>query len=172
MPESISSYWDVVEPVFFAIDIDDPGKYSASIAGVPRPVLVLYAAHFCLSEVRNGGFLQFFWNSTGIVAPEGVEGFKAVGLTELAGLLATATELLGSPYPRDRDERWDALLVASGRSEEELTKIFEGNANLYLAFQEAVGPSGLDDLNRQAWKLADSENGGFEEAATRYARLL
>lgn len=171
MAEPVKSYWELVEPVFSKIDITEPAKFFASTASVPRPVLLLYASHFFLSEVWNGGFLQFFWNSTGVFAPEAIEGFTVIGMAKLAALAATAADLLGSPYPRDRDERWDALLVASGRSKKELTKIFKGNSNLYLAFEEAVVPLGFDALNREAWELGKTENGGFGEAATCYARL-
>jgi hypothetical protein len=170
MPERISSYWDLVEPVFSEIDIDSPSAFFESTTGLPRPVLHLYAAHFSLSEIRNGGLLQFFWNRTGVMAPEAADGFNAIGLPRLASVLTTATATLGSPYPRQRDERWDALLVSSGRSEEELKRIFEESPNLYLAFANAVKPLSFDPMQKQIWELADTENGGFEDAATKYAQ--
>ncbi|WP_369973953.1 DUF4375 domain-containing protein [Polaromonas sp. SP1] len=30
----------------------------------------LFAVHWCQSEICNGGFMQFFANSTGVLAPE------------------------------------------------------------------------------------------------------
>jgi hypothetical protein len=60
----------------------------------------LYAAHWCISNVDNGGLLQFFWNSTGILAPEAREGFTIAGLKDLARVLEEASnELL---IERDR----------------------------------------------------------------------
>src|SRR5580704_5342938 len=144
MSESIGSYWDLVEPIFSKVDLDEPAKFFHSISRIPRPVLLLYAAHFCLSEVWNGGFFQFFWNSTGMIAPEAVEGLCAIGMRELASVLEAAAAPLGSPYPRDRDERWDALLAASGRGEEDMKKIFEESSNFYLAFEEAAKPLSFD----------------------------
>jgi hypothetical protein len=72
----------------------------------------------------------------------------------------------------DRDERWDALLAASGRDEEEMARIFEGNSNFYLAFEEAAKPLSFNALNKRAWVLTGVEYGGFQEAATRYAQNL
>jgi hypothetical protein len=172
MPQQISSYWDLVEPLFNRIDIDDPEKYFVSITGVPRPVLLLYAAHFCLAEVHNGGFLQFFWNSTGLIAPESIDGFGAIGMPRLCSIAKAASDLLGSPYPRDRNERWDALLKASGRSERHLKRIFKEAPNLFLAFHEATETLSFGDVNKEAWEAAETENGGFQEAATRYAQGL
>jgi hypothetical protein len=170
MPESLSSYWDLVEPVFEKINTADEVSFLTSVAGVPRPIVLLHAAHFCLAEVHNGGFLQFLWNSTGVLAPESVEGFKAIGMPKLASTVEASMAPLGSPYPRDRDARWDALLAASKCSQIKLEKIFKTTSNFYLGFEEATQSLSFDTLNEQAWTLARGENGGFQEAATRYAQ--
>jgi hypothetical protein len=68
------------------------------------------------------------------------------------------------------------LLVASGRSEEELETFFEGASQgptqLYLAFSNATDTLSFGPLNELAWELAKTENGGIDEAATRYAESL
>src|SRR5215216_5698235 len=62
----------------------------------------LFASHWCQSEVRNGGFLQFFWNSTGILAPEAVIAFRAIKMPNAATLIERAMMFFGLIYPRDR----------------------------------------------------------------------
>ena len=109
-------------------------------------------------QVHNGGFLQFFWNSPGLIAPEAADGFKAIGMPMLASLLLTTAALLGSPYPSGRDARWDALLMASGRDQRDLKRIFKKSSNMYLAFEEATEPLSIDQSNRKAWELAESQN--------------
>src|SRR5262249_40500524 len=69
----------------------------------------LFASHWCQSEVRNGGFHQFFSNSTGILAPEAAAGFRAIGLEACASLLEEAMKHFGSPYPREREVRSENL---------------------------------------------------------------
>jgi hypothetical protein len=169
MLDPIHSYWQLVEPVFSKIDISsDEATFLTSTTNIPRPVVLLYTSHFCLSEIHNGGLLQFYWNSTGLIAPA-IEGFKVIGMPKLASFLETAAAALGLPYPRDRSARWDALLAASGLDEQELKRIFEDAPNFYLAFAESTRTLFPDELNQQAWNLAKDENGGFQEAATRYA---
>ena len=85
MAESIHSYWDTIEPVWDKINIyEGEATFLTSIQPLPRPVVLLYAAHFCLSEIYNGGHLQFFWNNTGILCPEAIEGFNLIGMPQLA----------------------------------------------------------------------------------------
>jgi hypothetical protein len=162
----------VVEPVFKSIDHRDQESFFSTTAVMPRSVVLLYSAHFCLCEVHNGGFLQFFWNSTGLIAPEAAIGFMEIGMPGLSSLLLTTAAPLGSPYPRDRDVRWDALLLAPGRGQSDLELIFRKSSNMHLAFEETTEPLRFDESNRQVWELVKSENGGFGEAATRYARSV
>src|SRR5262249_18955172 len=70
----------------------------------------LFAAHWCMSEICNGGFHQFFSNSTGVLAPEALEGIQAMGLTAWADTLAEGMRVFGTPYPRDREERREMLM--------------------------------------------------------------
>jgi hypothetical protein len=167
----IESYWDLLGPHFEEINIyKDQATLTASIAEVPRHIVLLYAAHMCQSEVHNGGFLQLFWNSTGIIVPFGIEAYKTIGMPTLASLLEQAAQPLGSPYPLDRDERWDALVQASTLSEADLESLFKTETNLYVAFVKATENLPFDNLDRQFWDAAKTENGGFETAATRYAQ--
>jgi hypothetical protein len=171
MPKSMRSYWQLVKPLFSTIDFGNgPEKFAASINEVSRSGVLLFAAHMCLAEVHNGGFLQLFWNSTGVLVPEGVAGFIAIGMPKMAGIIGEAALPLGSPYPRDRDERWDALLASSGRKSKDLKQIFKRNENFYLAFVEATATLPFDSLNKQFWEAAKTENGGFQDAATRFAQ--
>jgi len=107
MSKQVGSYWDVLEPHFKTINIyKNAETLAASIADIPRHIVLLYAAHMCQSEVHNGGFLQLFWNSTGIIAPDATEAYKTIGMPILASLVEQALQPLGLPYPLDRDERW------------------------------------------------------------------
>jgi hypothetical protein len=124
----------------------------------------------CLAEVHNGGFLQLFWNTTGVLVPEGIDGFNTIGMTTMAALLQRAASKLGAPYPRNRDDRWDALLIASGHGTKELKSIFDNQKNPYVAFAEATKRLGFDLLENEFWETAKTENGGFQKAATRYAQ--
>ncbi len=173
MAKSLDSYWELIEPLFSTVDYGNrPQEFADSVSKVPCPSVLLFAAHMCLAEVYNGGFLQLFWNGTGVLVPEAEEGFRIIGMPTMAALVAQAALPLGSPYPRDRDDRWDALLVASGRKSKEQKQIFKKHENLYLAFVDATSTLLFDELDEQFWENANTENGGFQDAATRYANSV
>ena len=139
-----SLYWSIVEPVFDEIDIyQGSEEFVRTFATVPRPAGLLFAAHFCQSEVCNGGFNQFFANSTGVLAPEAIEGFKAIGQDFVANLIQQACSLFGEPFPRERLLRQSKL--------------------------EAIDLALLKSLNQKFYGIIGSENGGFEAAADNYA---
>lgn len=136
----MSGYWKVVEPFWDLINIyDGPEVFQSTYDSAPRISGLIFAAHFCQSEVCNGGFGQFFSNSTGVLAPEAVEGFRQIGQPRVAAVVESAMELLGPAYPRDRDDR-----------EERLPHLPKG---------------ALDVLNEKFFSLIESEAGGFEKAA-------
>src|SRR5262245_48687057 len=53
-------------------------------------VQALYATWLIEAEVNNGGFNQFFWNSSGAFAEDAVTGFELFGLSDLAALTRDA----------------------------------------------------------------------------------
>jgi hypothetical protein len=167
----MKSYWEVIEPLFNLIETgNDSAAFAASIASLPRSSVLLFSAHMALAEVHNGGLLQLFWNETGVLVPEAIEGFTTIGMPTMARILSEAALPLGTPYPRDRDPRWDALLEASAKSPSELEMIFKKVENFYLGFQEATSTLPFNKLNEEFWEYAKTENGGFQNAATRYAQ--
>jgi Domain of unknown function (DUF4375) len=123
-----------------------PEVFLRTFASVDQNIGLLYAAHFVQSEVCNGGFKQFFGNSTGVLAPEAIRGFELIGMTETAQVVRVGTVLLGEPYPRDRAYR---KTVLSQVSNEELRR-----------------------LDEQFFERLATENGGFESASAAFASNL
>nr|WP_315494720.1 DMP19 family protein [uncultured Rhodoferax sp.] len=62
------------------------------------------------TEVNNGGFYQYYFNSAGNLALQTVETLKAIGASNTASLLSAANaEFPGALPPVDRTERQEAL---------------------------------------------------------------
>lgn len=138
------SYWDLVEPVWERISIyDGPSVFHRQSSRAPKHTRNLFAAHWCQSEIRNGGFSQFFYNPTGVLAPEAVSAFKEIGMLKTSTLVQRAMRKLGTPYPRHRSKR----IAALNRLD-----------------------SDFEELSREFFKLTRSEAGGFGAAADTYAR--
>lgn len=111
-------YWDRLGAAFDQVDIyNGADAFFAGFAPLPAPVQHLFAAHWCQSEVNNGGFDQFFFNSTGVLAPEAEAGFRAIGLTGVADIVREAISLLGPTYPREREARIAAMDAVAGTGE-------------------------------------------------------
>jgi hypothetical protein len=99
-------YWALMEFYIDAASIYDGAEiFLRQFVRVPRRARNLFAAHWCVAVVSNGGFDQFFFNSTGVLAPAAAAALDEIGLPHLARLVAKAMAVLGSEYPRARDER-------------------------------------------------------------------
>lgn len=105
-------YWSLIEPFWLPLNRswdDGPEAFVRLFGSVPPAIGHLYAAHWCQSEVCNGGLDQFFGNTTGLLAPEALDGFRAMGATIWAAILAEGMEYFGTPYPRNRAKRAEFL---------------------------------------------------------------
>jgi hypothetical protein len=130
-------YWSTLDPIWDEINIDTPDMFARTFGAIPRSVGLLYAAHFCQSEICNGGFTQFFWNSTGVLAPEAVAGFVAIGQPKVALIVQRAVDMLGPPqFQRDRAARWRALEILRGEPNKEVQPGRRSYQNITL-FQPA-----------------------------------
>jgi len=76
-PRPGERYWRLIKPFSRELSIyDGPEVFLYQFRQLPPEVGHLLAAHRCQSEVRNGGFHQFFSNSTGVLAPEALAAFR------------------------------------------------------------------------------------------------
>ena len=147
-----ATYWSLVEPIWDSISIYDGAAIFLRDFRAARPeVGHLLAAHWCQSEVCNGGFHQFFHNSTGVLAPEALNGFRAIGLHEWARLLEEAMRFFGKPYPREQEVRIEKLPSAAGKRE---------NWDPFYA------------LDEQFYDWLHAEENRFEGAADEYAKSI
>ena len=145
-------YWSVIEPYWFALNdawSEDATTLLGLLQTVPARVRHLYSAHWCVSEVDNGGLYQFFHNTTGILAPESVEAFDAIGLEQCAIAVRDAMGFFGSPYPRSRRVRLGRLPEGEGKARLDWDP-FEKQDNRFYA-------------------CTSQEPNGWESAADRYA---
>jgi len=76
------------------------------------------------SEVNNGGFHQYFWNSTGALAPYVVGALKAVGAVAAASIAQQALALVGPDVSWSDDAARKAhISELSSQSKEKLQEL-------------------------------------------------
>lgn len=147
--------WSVIEPHWEAIRISESaGTALADFLRTPSPARDLFAAWWLQSEVCNGGFAQFFFNSAGVFGPEAATAFRLLGMTETAALIEQAVAKLGASYPRDLAERRAVL------------------ATLRCDFTGSRGECPLDSLDDPFYALINTEAGGFCASADRIAETF
>ena len=109
------AYWWAIDDWWDSIDIyGTPDRFMQSFAQAPEYARHVFAAHWVVSEVKNGALPQFFYNSTGILAPEAQQALTVVGLKASAKALQSAMLALGEPYPRDTEVRMSLMASLYG----------------------------------------------------------
>jgi hypothetical protein len=142
--------WRVLGPVWDTVSIyDGPDVFIEQFGRLSREQGHLLAAHWCYSEVCNGGFYQFFTNPTGVLAPEAALGFRAMGLPACAAVIEQAIGFFGAPYPREQARRSAVLERRPGATREEWDPFYQ--------------------LDEQFYSRCEIEAGGFAMAADQYA---
>lgn len=100
------TYPRVYEPYYEQFDFyNGREKWIESIQGIPVRAVHLFSLHWLHLEVYNGGFWQYFYNSTSTSYPEAVEGFQVIGMPDVAMVIEKAAKKLGNPFPFDKEER-------------------------------------------------------------------
>ena len=76
------------------------------------------------AEVNNGGFAQYFTNSSGDLAADAPAALEAIGATHTASIVRGANAIFPGGPPRDRDAREDAFGAIAEDAFEELDDRF------------------------------------------------
>lgn len=71
---------------------------------------VIYVVYTLEGEVNNGGFAQYFYNSSGDFGYELEAAFQKIGASETAAICAKAVAVFGTAYPQDRAKRQDIMM--------------------------------------------------------------
>ncbi|WP_164658552.1 DUF4375 domain-containing protein [Tropicibacter sp. Alg240-R139] len=100
------AYQAFYEPYYDTFNFCEGRKeWLRSISTPPLKAVHLFSLHWLHLVVYNGGFWQYFYNSTGTSAPEVVEGFATIGMPEVCSIVQDAMSKLGTPYPGDKATR-------------------------------------------------------------------
>ena len=101
---------DIIAPLWYGVNIHgDLQDYENDLNRFTEPQKYIHAMVWYQAEVDNGGHDQFFFNSTGIVWKNALDGFRKIGFDAAAEILQEAAALLGGNPSFDRKERQEQL---------------------------------------------------------------
>ena len=107
--------WDVISVMWEHVNFyEDEETYKQSIEPATKGQLAIYACTWYISEVKNGGHDQFFFNSTGMVWQDALNGFVLLGAEKYCQILSEAIAVFPNSNPaKDRQKRMDQLALVN-----------------------------------------------------------
>lgn len=112
-------------------DSRSPDVELADLAALPPAYGRILVVYLFEAEMLNGSVEQFFFNSTGDLAPEVVAALNEIGLEKHARAVQRGIDLFPKPYPRANGQR-RAFMLRQGhgfkQTMEELTGIVDDGA--------------------------------------------
>ncbi|MBQ7986375.1 MAG: DUF4375 domain-containing protein [Clostridia bacterium] len=144
----INEIWNIEEKEDFVIEmtqyIAEKCEYGDKMEILNEEQRVLYIIQLLEMEVNNGGFAQFFFNSSGEFANELVSSFEKIGAIKTAEICKKAISVYGDEVPTDRDEREDIISPDDEKEEERIEEILNECDDAFFEYEE-----NLVELNYQ-----------------------
>ena len=132
--------WNLTDTNDFVIamteHLNEKTQYGEDMSVLSEAERIFYITQTLEMEVNNGGFSQFFYNSSGDFSNELVGAFAAIGANTTASICQKAIDAFGRDIPVDRDERQEML---DELESDELDEILEECDDAFFAYE--------DDLN-------------------------
>lgn len=95
--------------VAMAEHLENKTQYGEDMSVLSEAERIFYITQALEMEVNNGGFSQFFYNSSGNFSNELVNAFTAIGANATAAICQKAIAAFGHEIPVDKDEREEML---------------------------------------------------------------
>lgn len=105
--ESLEEAYDIVSDMYDSLC--EKCNYGDSMDALNEYERVIYIVQELESEVNNGGFSQFFYNSSGNFSNEVADAFTKIGAIKTAAICKKALAPFGGRLPVDREERCELL---------------------------------------------------------------
>ena len=146
-------WWDVIAPAFG--ELRTPYEPDPRLHELTPGQRALYTLHWARSEIGNGGFHQYLYNSTGMLANEALLGAELIGATVFAELFREVRRLVfGNTFSEDQRRRIEVL---EGLSAEALAKLEE----LTDRFYDLMGSADESALSRYCSGYVDAHSADF-----------
>ncbi|HRG08525.1 MAG TPA: DMP19 family protein [Cyclobacteriaceae bacterium] len=123
---------ELLKPLWTVNIYDGKEKYEDDLKPFSIPQRSVFAIMWYINEVSNGGHLQFYSNSTGIVWEDAVKGFKLIGLEEHIRIIEESIVRFGVRPSFDRQERCNQLKFLALNFHDLDTRFYEAKRSVNL----------------------------------------
>lgn len=121
--------------------LDRKTQYSDGMSVLSEAERIFYITQTLEMEVNNGGFSQFFFNSSGNFSNELVGAFTTIGANATAAICQQAIAAFGRDIPVDQDARQEML---DELESDEIDEILEECDSAFYDYEDD-----LNELNYQ-----------------------
>ena len=119
--------------------LDNKTQYGENMYVLSEAERIFYITQTLEMEINNGGFSQFFYNSSGNFSNELVGAFTAIGASATASICQKAISAFGRDIPVDREEREKMLYELQS---DEIDEILEECDSAFWDYED-----NLNELN-------------------------
>ena len=132
---TMAEIWEIEDQTDFRIALNgyilDKCQYGDDIDKLSAPERVIFVVFLLEGEVNNGGFSQFFFNSSGDYSNELVNAFTEICAVKTAEICKRAVSIYGESVPIDRAERDQFLL-----DHEEVSEILDECDTAFYQYED------------------------------------
>ncbi|WP_444996089.1 DMP19 family protein [Aliikangiella sp. IMCC44359] len=101
----------IIDYIYSKIGDDYDNQYNI-VKGLSKGFQAIFTTWWVEAEVNNGGYNQYFWNSTGEFAFEALYGFREIGAPKNALLMEQAIKIAIKEIPKMKKYREKGTLEA------------------------------------------------------------
>ena len=143
----------VVEHLLHDIDTEDEELYYKGLSRLSVEQAYLFAIYLYDMEMNNGGWEQFYTNTTGIVWEEVLIGLREMGATEHYELMRESVRRMGGNPSKDQEKRISQFEQMESRDPD--YSIFGDLENEFgeIRATGALGYAALDYIDRNREKF-------------------
>lgn len=125
--------------------ISDLCDYGDSVDKLTDPQKQFFYNQSLEREINNGGFNQYFVNSSGDFAHETISSLKAIGANKTADILQEAiNQFPDKKVPKDRDTRIETVEQIQDNAQE----VWEGLDQIFFEYQDDLNSLNLDFVKK------------------------
>lgn len=136
----INGIWEIKEKEDFVIEmmqyVTEECEYGDKLENLNEAQKVFYITQTLEMEVNNGGFSQYFFNSSGNLGNEIVVSFEKIGAMKTAEICKKAISVFPDDFPTDWGKRQEILTPDDEKEEESIEAFLNECDDAFFEYED------------------------------------